>query len=35
MIPFPFLVGGRGDQHFMVEKIGLDVIETIDYNENE
>jgi len=35
MIPFPFIVGGHGDQHFMVEKIGLDVIEAVDYEDIE
>lgn len=28
MVPFPFVVGGRPNQYFMVERIGLDVIET-------
>ena len=28
MIPFPFVVGGCPNQYFMVEQIGLDVIET-------
>jgi hypothetical protein len=28
MVPFPFLVGGRNNQYFMVEQIGLDVVET-------
>jgi len=27
MIPFPFLLDGYNNQYFMVEKIGLDVIE--------
>ena len=30
MVPFPFIVGGRGDQFFMIEQIGLDVVETGD-----
>ena len=30
MVPFPFLVGGHGDQYFVVEQIGLDVIEVED-----
>ena len=28
MVPFPFVIGGRGNQHFMIEQIGLDVVET-------
>ena len=28
MVPFPFVVGGRGNQYFMIEQIGLDVTET-------
>ena len=27
MPPFPFLVDDHGDQYFMIEKAGLDVIE--------
>ena len=27
MIPFPFCLDGYNNQYFMVEKIGLDVIE--------
>ena len=27
MIPFPYCIDGNRDQYFMVEKIGLDVIE--------
>jgi hypothetical protein len=30
MVPFPFVVGGRGNQYFMIEQIGLDVVETDD-----
>ena len=30
MVPFPFVVGGRGDQFFMIEQIGLDVAEPDD-----
>jgi hypothetical protein len=35
MVPFPFIVGGHGDQFFMIEKIGLDVIETDTFDDNE
>ena len=28
MVPFPFVVGGRSSQFFMIEQIGLDVVET-------
>ena len=31
MVPFPFFVGGRRNQHFMIEQIGLDVTE-MDFN---
>ena len=34
MVPFPFLVNGEGDQFFMIEKIGLDVIEADNLNDN-
>jgi len=27
MVPFPYLIDGRNDQYFMVEKFGLDVVE--------
>jgi hypothetical protein len=27
MAPFPFLIDSHGDQYFMIEKAGLDVIE--------
>ena len=27
MVPFPFLIDGHSDQYFMIEKVGLDVIE--------
>lgn len=30
MVPFPFVVGGRSNQFFMIEKIGLDVVEADD-----
>ena len=29
-VPFPFVVGGRGNQFFIIEQIGLDVVETED-----
>lgn len=35
MIPFPFLVDGHGEQFFMVEQIGLDVLEVDELDENE
>jgi len=35
MVPFPFIVGGRGDQHFVIEKIGLDVLEADDSEDDE
>jgi len=35
MVPFPFVVGGRDDQFFVIEKIGLDVIEVDSLNDNE
>ena len=28
MVPFPFVVGGRSNQYFMIEQIGLDIVET-------
>ena len=35
MVPFPFQVGGHINQHFVVEKIGLDVVEVDDAGEDE
>lgn len=35
MIPFPFLLDGHDNQYFMVEKIGLDVIEADDLEDDE
>jgi len=35
MIPFPFLINGHNDQYFMVEKVGLDVIEADDLEDDE
>ena len=36
MIPFPFLINGHSDCYYMVEKIGLDVldVDTRDDDEN-
>jgi len=30
MVPFPFVVGGRYNQFFMIEQIGLDTVEIDD-----
>ena len=30
MVPFPFLVNGHDSYYYMIEKVGLDVIETDD-----
>lgn len=30
MVPFPFVVGGRYNQFYLIEQIGLDVAETDD-----
>ena len=35
MVPFPFLVDGQEDQFFMVEQIGLDVIEVDNLEDSE
>lgn len=35
MIPFPFILDGCDSQYFMVEKIGLDVIEADALDDNE
>lgn len=35
MVPFPFLVDGHGDQFFVIEKAGLDVIEADDLEDVE
>ena len=35
MVPFPFMVGGQGDQYYMIEKIGLDVIDTDNSDDDE
>ena len=34
MVPFSFLIDGDGDQYFIIEKIGLDVIEADDTDAN-
>lgn len=35
MVPFPFLVGGQDNQYYVVEKIGLDVLEVDTENDEE
>ena len=35
MVPFPFLVGGHGNQYFIIEKIGLDILEADDPEDDE
>ena len=35
MVPFPFLIDGRGDQYFMIEQVGLDVVDGDDIEDNE
>ena len=35
MVPFPFLIDGHGDQYFMIEQIGLDVVDGDDPEDNE
>lgn len=35
MVPFLFSINGHGDQYFMVEKIGLDVVEVDDPEDDE
>ena len=35
MVPFPFLIDGHSDQYFMIEKVGLDVIEVDVLKDNE
>ena len=34
MVPFPFLIDGHSDQYFMIEKVGLDVIEVDALEDN-
>ena len=35
MAPFPFFVDSHGDQYFLIEKAGLDVIEVDPLEDNE
>lgn len=35
MVPFPFIVGGRDNQYFVIEKFGLDVVEVDDNVDDE
>lgn len=35
MIPFPFLVGGRSEMYFTIERMGLDVIDTEDNGDDD
>jgi hypothetical protein len=35
MIPYPFFIDGHGEQYFMVEQIGLDVIEVDSLEDHE
>ena len=35
MVPFPFSLDGHGDQYFTIEKMGLDVFEVDDLEDNE
>ena len=35
MVPFPFSFDGHGDQYFMIEKMGLDVIEVDNLEDTE
>ena len=35
MAPFPFRVDGHGGQYFLIEKIGLDVVEADPVEDNE
>ena len=35
MIPFNFLIDNCSDQYFMIEKVGLDVVEADDLEDNE
>ena len=35
MVPFPFTLDGHNNQYYVVEKIGLDVIEVEDPEDNE
>lgn len=35
MAPFPFLVDGQGDQYFLIEKIGLDIVDADPIDDKE
>lgn len=35
MIPFPYTIDGHNDYYFMVEKVGLDVVEADTQEDNE
>ena len=35
MAPFPFIIDNYGDQYFLIEKIGLDVIEVDTLEDDE
>ena len=36
VVPFPFVVRGRNNQYYMVEKIGLDILEAdVDVDDEE
>jgi len=35
MAPFPFVIDGHGSQYFLIENVGLDVIEADDLDDNE
>ena len=35
MVPFDFLIDNCGDQYFMIEKVGLDVVEVDDPEDDE
>jgi hypothetical protein len=35
MVPFPFSLNGHGDQYFLIEKMGLDVVEADDLEDDE
>lgn len=35
MAPFPFIVDGHGDQYFLIEQAGLDVVDADPIEDNE
>ena len=35
MAPFPFIIDGHGDQFFLIEKVGLDVVDADPVEDNE